>query len=75
MPADRARVWLQLAIMRLLPFMPGTRNVMEEIMKPVREAANALTLKPYAGRPAEAPGSPSAGARSSAGPRPGSWRS
>ncbi len=25
-PADRARVWLQLAITRLLPFMPGTQR-------------------------------------------------
>ncbi|MBF8186709.1 hypothetical protein ITP53_13350 [Nonomuraea sp. K274] len=45
--ATRLRAWLQLAMMRMTPYMPGKAMVMEKIMKPVREAANAISLKTY----------------------------
>ncbi|MER7502156.1 FAD-dependent monooxygenase [Nonomuraea pusilla] len=47
-PATRLRAWAQLAMMRMMPYMPGKARVIEKIMEPIREAANAITLKTYA---------------------------
>ncbi|TMR95464.1 FAD-dependent monooxygenase [Nonomuraea basaltis] len=50
-PATRLRAWAQLAMMRMMPYMPGKARVIEKIMKPIREAANAITLKTYSTAP------------------------
>ncbi|MFI0354597.1 FAD-dependent monooxygenase [Actinomadura sp. 9N407] len=50
-PATRLQAGLRLAMMRMMPYMPGKARVMEKIMKPVREAANAITLKTYSTTP------------------------
>ncbi|MEV4173745.1 FAD-dependent monooxygenase [Nonomuraea sp. NPDC049709] len=47
-PSTPLRAWAQLAMMRMMPYMPGKARVMEKIMKPIREAANAIALKDYA---------------------------
>jgi 2-polyprenyl-6-methoxyphenol hydroxylase-like FAD-dependent oxidoreductase len=45
-PATRRQAWLRTLTMRLMPYMPGKDAVMEKIiMKPIREAANGITLK------------------------------
>lgn len=46
-PATRMRAWLQTAMMRAMPFMPGKAMVIDKIMAPIREAANAITLETY----------------------------
>ncbi|MEV0386314.1 FAD-dependent monooxygenase [Nonomuraea sp. NPDC050643] len=46
-PATRLRAWAQFTMLRMMPYMPGKARMMEQIMKPIREAANAITLKPY----------------------------
>ncbi|MGP3959846.1 FAD-dependent monooxygenase [Nonomuraea sp. 3N208] len=57
-PATRFRAWLQLTMMRMMPYMPGKARVMEKMMKPIREAANAITLKTYTAAPSPLPDHP-----------------
>lgn len=43
-PATRSQAVLQRLMMRMIPYMPGKAHVLEVIMKPIREAANAVDL-------------------------------
>jgi 2-polyprenyl-6-methoxyphenol hydroxylase-like FAD-dependent oxidoreductase len=57
-PATRLRAGLQLAMMRMMPYMPGKTRTIERIMKPIREASNAITLKTYSTEPSRPPNQP-----------------
>lgn len=47
-PQSRAFAWFNTRMIKLLPYLPGRNRVFEQIERPVRAAANALTLKDYA---------------------------
>jgi hypothetical protein len=34
-------------MIKLMPYLPGRNHVLEQLARPVREAANALVLKDY----------------------------
>ncbi|QYC38252.1 6-hydroxynicotinate 3-monooxygenase precursor [Nonomuraea coxensis DSM 45129] len=44
---SRLALWFQLAMIRLLPRLPGRDRVVERVAGPIRQAANAITLKDY----------------------------
>jgi 2-polyprenyl-6-methoxyphenol hydroxylase-like FAD-dependent oxidoreductase len=47
-PRSRAFAWFNTRMIRLLPHLPGRNRVLEQMARPVREAANALVLRDYA---------------------------
>ncbi|RSN44184.1 FAD-dependent oxidoreductase [Amycolatopsis sp. WAC 04197] len=50
-PQSRAFAWFNTRMIKLMPYLPGRNRVLEQMARPVREAANALVLKDYAERP------------------------
>ncbi|VVJ18684.1 Oxidoreductase [Amycolatopsis camponoti] len=48
-PRSRAFAWFNTRMIRLMPYLPGRNRVLEQMARPIREAANALVLKDYAG--------------------------
>jgi 2-polyprenyl-6-methoxyphenol hydroxylase-like FAD-dependent oxidoreductase len=52
-PQSRALAWFTTRMIRLMPYLPGRNRVLEQMSRPIREAANALVLPDYAvSRPA-----------------------
>ncbi|EMD24124.1 FAD-dependent monooxygenase [Amycolatopsis azurea] len=47
-PRSRAFAWINTRMIKLMPYLPGRNRVLEQMARPVREAANALVLKDYA---------------------------
>jgi 2-polyprenyl-6-methoxyphenol hydroxylase-like FAD-dependent oxidoreductase len=47
-PQSRAFAWFNTRMIRLMPYLPGRNRVLEQMSRPIREAANALELKDYA---------------------------
>ncbi|MGW5720991.1 FAD-dependent monooxygenase [Amycolatopsis sp. NPDC003865] len=43
-PQSRAFAWINTRMIKLMPYLPGRNRVLEQMARPVREAANALTL-------------------------------
>lgn len=48
-PSSRAFAWFNTRMIKLMPYLPGRNRVLEQMARPIREAANALVLKDYAG--------------------------
>ena len=44
-PRSRAFAWFNTRMIRLMPYLPGRNRVLEQMARPIREAANALVLK------------------------------
>jgi 2-polyprenyl-6-methoxyphenol hydroxylase-like FAD-dependent oxidoreductase len=52
-PQSRAFAWFNTRMIKLMPYLPGRNRVLEQMSRPIREAANALALTDYdAPRPA-----------------------
>lgn len=49
--ASRAGVWLSMTFLALLSTLPGRDEVVAKAIAPIQRAANAITLKHYAGTP------------------------
>ncbi|MEV6828607.1 FAD-dependent monooxygenase [Amycolatopsis sp. NPDC051102] len=47
-PQSRAFAWFNTRMIRLMPYLPGRNRVLEQMSRPIREAANALELQDYA---------------------------
>ncbi|MEV6628603.1 FAD-dependent monooxygenase [Amycolatopsis sp. NPDC051106] len=47
-PSSRAFAWFNTRMIKLMPYLPGRNRVLEQMARPIREAANALVLKDYA---------------------------
>ena len=47
MPRPRRRLWLRTQMMRALPYLPWKGPVTREILRPIQQAANAITLNYY----------------------------
>ena len=47
-PQSRAFAWFNTRMIKLMPYLPGRNRVLEQMSRPIREAANALVLKEYA---------------------------
>jgi 2-polyprenyl-6-methoxyphenol hydroxylase-like FAD-dependent oxidoreductase len=47
-PQSRAFAWFNTRMIKLMPYLPGRNRVLEQMTRPIREAANALELKDYA---------------------------
>ncbi|MFD5095153.1 FAD-dependent monooxygenase [Amycolatopsis thailandensis] len=47
-PRSRMFAWINTRMIKLMPYLPGRNRVLEQMARPVREAANALVLKEYA---------------------------
>lgn len=47
-PQSRAFAWFNTRMIRLMPYLPGRNRVLEQMARPIREAANALVLRDYA---------------------------
>ncbi|MBE8521371.1 FAD-dependent monooxygenase [Amycolatopsis sp. H6(2020)] len=48
-PQSRAFAWFNTRMIKLMPHLPGRNRVLEQMSRPIREAANALVLKDYTG--------------------------
>jgi 2-polyprenyl-6-methoxyphenol hydroxylase-like FAD-dependent oxidoreductase len=48
-PSRTFQAGLRNLTMRMMPYLPGKAGVIEQIMKPIREAANGILLKGYRG--------------------------
>jgi hypothetical protein len=46
-PRPRRRLWLRTQMMRALPYLPWKGPVTREILRPIQQAANAITLNYY----------------------------
>jgi 2-polyprenyl-6-methoxyphenol hydroxylase-like FAD-dependent oxidoreductase len=46
-PQSRAFAWFNTRMIKLMPYLPGRNRVLEQMSRPIREAANALVLKDY----------------------------
>ncbi|WP_039923957.1 FAD-dependent monooxygenase [Amycolatopsis decaplanina] len=46
-PRSRMFAWINTRMIKLMPYLPGRNRVLEQMARPVREAANALVLKDY----------------------------
>ncbi|MEV6641933.1 FAD-dependent monooxygenase [Amycolatopsis sp. NPDC051371] len=46
-PQSRAFAWFNTRMIKLMPYLPGRNRVLEQMARPIREAANALVLKDY----------------------------
>jgi 2-polyprenyl-6-methoxyphenol hydroxylase-like FAD-dependent oxidoreductase len=49
-PQSRAFAWFNTRMIKLMPHLPGRNRVLEQMSRPIREAANALQLRDYASR-------------------------
>ncbi len=47
LPQSSAFAWFNTRMIKLLPHLPGRNRVLEQLERPIRAAANALTLKDY----------------------------
>ena len=47
LPQSRAFAWFNTRMIKLLPYLPGRDRVLEQMERPIRAAANALTLEDY----------------------------
>ncbi|MGW3967238.1 FAD-dependent monooxygenase [Amycolatopsis sp. NPDC005003] len=47
-PQSRAFAWFNTRMIKLMPYLPGRNRVLEQMSRPIREAANALELPDYA---------------------------
>jgi 2-polyprenyl-6-methoxyphenol hydroxylase-like FAD-dependent oxidoreductase len=47
LPQSRAFAWFNTRMIKLMPYLPGRNRVLEQMARPVREAANALALRDY----------------------------
>ncbi|MDC0679488.1 hypothetical protein [Sorangium atrum] len=45
----RALIWLQILLMRALPHVPWRQSIIRQMLRPVRDAAQAISLPEYAG--------------------------
>ncbi len=57
LPQSRAFAWFNTRMIKLMPHLPGRNRVLEQMARPVREAANALVLKDFTSPVDRAPGS------------------
>lgn len=46
-PQSRAFAWFNTRMIKLMPHLPGRNRVLEQMARPIREAANALVLKEF----------------------------
>lgn len=46
-PQSRAFAWFNTRMIKLMPHLPGRNRVLEQMGRPIREAANALVLKEF----------------------------
>jgi 2-polyprenyl-6-methoxyphenol hydroxylase-like FAD-dependent oxidoreductase len=46
-PQSRAFAWFNTRMIKLMPYLPGRNRVLEQMSRPIREAANALELRDY----------------------------
>jgi hypothetical protein len=46
-PQSRAFAWFNTRMIKLMPYLPGRNRVLEQMSRPIREAANALVLMDY----------------------------
>ncbi|MEV4147503.1 FAD-dependent monooxygenase [Amycolatopsis sp. NPDC049691] len=46
-PRSRAFAWFNTRMIKLMPYLPGRNRVLEQMARPIREAANALVLKEF----------------------------
>ncbi|WP_086838501.1 FAD-dependent monooxygenase [Amycolatopsis kentuckyensis] len=49
-PQSRAFAWFNTRMIKLMPHLPGRNRVLEQMSRPIREAANALELPDYRDR-------------------------
>ena len=47
MPGSRRQIWFRTVMMRALPYLPWKGLVTRGTMRPLQQAANAITLKDY----------------------------
>jgi 2-polyprenyl-6-methoxyphenol hydroxylase-like FAD-dependent oxidoreductase len=47
LPQSRAFAWFNTRMIKLMPYLPGRNRVLEQLARPIREAANALVLRDY----------------------------
>ncbi|MGW5743865.1 FAD-dependent monooxygenase [Amycolatopsis sp. NPDC003861] len=52
-PQSRAFAWFNTRMIKLMPYLPGRNRVLEQMSRPIREAANALELPDYAASAAD----------------------
>jgi 2-polyprenyl-6-methoxyphenol hydroxylase-like FAD-dependent oxidoreductase len=56
-PQSRAFAWFTTRMIKLMPYLPGRNRVLEQMARPIREAANALVLKEFTASADRAPSS------------------
>ncbi|SEF21052.1 2-polyprenyl-6-methoxyphenol hydroxylase [Amycolatopsis pretoriensis] len=56
-PQSRAFAWFNTRMIKLMPYLPGRNRVLEQMARPIREAANALVLKDFTSSADRAPSS------------------
>ncbi|MCR6483815.1 FAD-dependent monooxygenase [Amycolatopsis sp. OK19-0408] len=56
-PQSRAFAWFNTRMIKLMPYLPGRNRVLEQMARPIREAANALVLKEFRSPADRAPSS------------------
>ncbi|WP_410674013.1 FAD-dependent monooxygenase [Amycolatopsis sp. cmx-4-68] len=56
-PQSRAFAWFNTRMIKLMPYLPGRNRVLEQMARPIREAANALVLREFAASADRAPSS------------------
>jgi 2-polyprenyl-6-methoxyphenol hydroxylase-like FAD-dependent oxidoreductase len=47
LPQSRAFAWFNTRMIKLMPYLPGRNRVLEQMARPIRDAANALVLRDY----------------------------
>ncbi|MGV9364766.1 FAD-dependent monooxygenase [Amycolatopsis sp. NPDC003731] len=52
-PQSRAFAWFNTRMIKLMPYLPGRNRVLEQMSRPIREAANALELPDHAASAAD----------------------
>ncbi|WP_372664654.1 FAD-dependent monooxygenase [Amycolatopsis kentuckyensis] len=57
LPQSRAFAWFNTRMIKLMPYLPGRNRVLEQMARPVREAANALVLEDFTSSADRAPSS------------------
>jgi 2-polyprenyl-6-methoxyphenol hydroxylase-like FAD-dependent oxidoreductase len=53
-PGSRGELWLRTGMLRLLPYLPWKGLIADGTLRPLRQAASAITLKDYQGDPVAA---------------------
>jgi len=48
---SRFTLWLNTAMMRLMPYLPGTAKIMDKVRAEIRDVSNAIDLPDYQSRP------------------------